>query len=216
MSAALVFAAAPVRATARLRRRLTTLDSAFVVAADAGAATAFELGFTPDLVVGDFDSIDPATLERLQARAVPMEVLPRDKDATDGELAIQRALQQQPSELLLVGFLGGPRLDQELASVLLLGRVDLPATLLDGANEGRVLRAGQTAEWSAEPAEIVSLIPLVENATGVRTHGLRWPLDGDKLRFGSTRGVSNEPCADRVAVSLENGLLLVTRHFPGD
>jgi len=48
----------------------------------------------------------------------------------------------------------------------------------------------------------------------VRTEGLRWSLGGETLRAGDTRGVSNEPVATQVSVSLGLGLLLVTRHFP--
>ena len=52
-------------------------------------------------------------------------------------------------------------------------------------------------------------------AEGVRTRGLRWPLDGEPLALGDTRAISNEPIDPAEArVSLERGLLLLTRHFP--
>jgi thiamine pyrophosphokinase len=164
------------------------------------------------VVVGDFDSIDPAVLGQLQD--ITVESYPRDKNATDGQLAIERALSAETDELVLVGFLGGPRLDQELANVLLLTTLSVATTLVDGSNECRLVRAGETWAWSAEPGEIVSLLPLGGDADGVRTHGLRWPLDDDTLIGGQTRGVSNEPVQARVGVSLASGCLLVTRHFP--
>ena len=43
-------------------------------------------------------------------------------------------------ELWLLGFLGGPRLDQALANVLLLAGLDAPAVVLDERNEARVVR----------------------------------------------------------------------------
>jgi thiamine pyrophosphokinase len=114
---------------------------------------------------------------------------------------------------VLVGFLGGPRLDHELANVLLLTRLPVPAVLVDGANECRALRSGEAWSWAAESGELVSLLPVSGEAQGVSTRGLRWALDGDSLALGDTRGVSNEPVADQVRVSLESGVLLVTRHF---
>jgi thiamine pyrophosphokinase len=196
-----------------LRARLALLCEPFVVAADRGAATAFAFGYTPDVVVGDLDSIDASTLAELSRRGVPIEKHPRDKDATDGQLAVERALDVGPSALWLLGFLGGPRLDQALANVLLLARVELAATLLDERNELVLLRPGRQHTWRAEPGEVVSLMPLGEDVHGVRTLGLRWPLDGDRLVVGETRGVSNEAVSDEVGVSVERGLLLVTRHF---
>jgi thiamine pyrophosphokinase len=62
--------------------------------------------------------------------------------------------------------------------------------------------------------EIVSLVPLDAQVAGVRTDGLRWRLDGDALPLGSTRGISNEPVAERVQVGVARGRLLVVRHFP--
>jgi thiamine pyrophosphokinase len=210
--AAIVFAAAGLEPTPRLRARLAPLDRAYVVAADAGATIALAFGFTPNVLIGDFDSLDAATLEALRARHVPLEAYPRDKDFTDGELAVQRALQEQPTELYLLGFLGGPRLDQALANVMLLTHITIPAILLDERNECRLLRGPATHTWQPEPSEVISLIPLTDVAS-VQTHALRWSLEGDALRVGETRGVSNEPAAAEVSVSLEQGLLLLTRHF---
>jgi thiamine pyrophosphokinase len=85
--------------------------------------------------------------------------------------------------------------------------------LLDEHNEVVLVRPGVSQTWRPEPHEIVSLLPLNGDAEGVQTHGLRWPLAGVRLRLGDTRGLSNEPIADEVAVSIELGLLLVTRYF---
>ncbi|TME31211.1 MAG: thiamine diphosphokinase [Chloroflexi bacterium] len=139
---AVVFAAAPLAATARLKSRLAQLEHPFVVAADGGAKTALAFGLRPDVVIGDLDSLDPATLREHERTSVQLETYPRDKDATDGQLAVERALAADPSQLILLGFLGGPRLDQALANVLVLRRVEIPAVLLDESNECILLRGG--------------------------------------------------------------------------
>ncbi len=210
----MVFAAAPLAATARLRSRLAQLEHPFVLAADGGARTALAFGLPPDVVIGDLDSLDAATRGELERTSVPLETYPRDKDATDGQLAVERALAADPGQLILLGFLGGPRLDQALANVLALLRVEIPAVLLDESNECILLRPGAEHVWRPEPGEVISLIPIQNAAEGVRTQGLRWALDGDRLGLGDTRGVSNEAVADEVSVAIERGLLLVTRHFP--
>jgi thiamine pyrophosphokinase len=210
-----VFAAAPLEATTRLRARLSALERPFVVAADDGATTALAFELTPDIVIGDLDSLSAATRERLEQAQVPVERYPRDKDATDGQIAIERALDRAPSTLVLLGFLGGPRLDQCVANVLLLTRVPIRAVLLDERNECTLLRPDQVCAWEPEVGEIVSLLPLLDDVDGVRTSGLRWRLNGERLSLGDTRGVSNEPVARRASVTIASGLLLITRNFPG-
>ena len=86
---------------------------------------------------------------------------------------------------------------------------------LVGERERRPLvRPGAPQTWQTEPDEVVSLLPLKGDANGVRTIGLRWPLAAETLHLGDTRGVSNESVAPTASVSIEQGLLLVTRHFP--
>jgi len=213
--AALVFAAAPLAPTPRVTARLAELAQPYVVAADGGAATALAFGFQPDVVVGDLDSIDAPVLADLRQRGVPFETHPRDKNATDGQLAIERALAIQPTRLWLLGFLGGPRLDQALAHVLFLARVGVPAVMLDERNECTLLLPGASHAWPTEPDEVISLIPLTAEVTGIQTAGLRWPLRGDHLQLGDTRAISNEPSASAARVSIQQGKLLLTRHFPG-
>jgi thiamine pyrophosphokinase len=211
--AAIVFAAAPLTPTPRLRTLLSQLANAFVVAADAGAAIALEFGLTPHVVIGDLDSVDQLTLTYLVQHEIPVEEYPRDKDATDGQLAIERVLKEHPTELWLLGFLGGPRLDQALANVFLLAQLEVPTVLLDERNECRLLRGPASHTWAPESSEVVSLLPLTEEVHDVRTVGLRWALQGDTLHRGDTRGISNEPAAAQASVSISQGMLLLTRHF---
>jgi thiamine pyrophosphokinase len=211
---ALVFAAAPLQPTPRLRARLADIAAPYVVAADDGAATALAFGYQPDVVIGDLDSLNAATRSELERRGVAFETYPRDKNATDGQLALERALQIQPIAVWLLGFLGGPRLDQSVANILLLTRIDAQIVLLDEMNECLLIRPHTHYRWHSDQKEIVSLIPLKGDVTQVNTEGLQWPLHREILHLGDTRGLSNEPISDEVSVSIGSGHLLLTRHFP--
>jgi thiamine pyrophosphokinase len=207
-----IFAGVPVRPTAGLRARLA--GAARVLAADGGANSALACGLPPDLVVGDLDSIAAETLAALRAAGTPLEEHPVDKDATDGELALRRALAWGATRITVVGALGGPRVDHALANVLLLARPELAGvavSLLDNANEVMLLRGGERVGWTGAIGELVSLLPLSGPADGIWTRGLRWPLTGDRLEFGATRGVSNEAIAPAVEARLDHGQLIVTR-----
>ena len=90
---------------------------AIVIAADSGLHQAELLGLRVDYVVGDLDSADPAALERARAAGAVVERHPVDKDATDLELAFDRA--RGVRRITVVGGSGG-RLDHFVANIALL------------------------------------------------------------------------------------------------
>jgi thiamine pyrophosphokinase len=211
-----IVAAAPLTPTPGLRARLA---GGRALAADGGARAALALGLRPELVIGDLDSIDGATLARLRELGTPIESYPTDKDATDSELALRRALDWGAREIIMAGGLGGDRLDHGLANVLLLTAPELAGrrvVLLDNRAEATLLRAGERYAWQGRAGELVTLLPIDGDAEGVTTHGLRWALAEARLARARTRGVSNETVSGRGWVCLERGCLLLVRTLAPD
>lgn len=181
----------------------------WVVAADAGLDHAYGLGLEVDLVVGDLDSVTPASLDRATASGVEVQRHPRDKDATDLALALDAAVERGACELLVVG-VGGGRPDHELANLLLLAApvyaaVDVEART--AAARFTVVRS-RPRRLLGRPGDVVTLLPVHGPALGVRTEGLRWSLEGDALEAASTRGVSNELSQPVATVVVGTGVLL--------
>jgi thiamine pyrophosphokinase len=177
-----------------------------VIAADGGSGHLREWGIEPHLVVGDLDSLGPAS--HVDERRV--ERHPRDKDKTDTELALERALASGADEIVLVGALGGPRIDHALANALLLAGPNASRVrIVRGAMTMRLVRGGERAALGGRTGDTVSLLAIGGDARGVRTEGLRYELRGETLGMGSSRGVSNEVSGPAAAVSLEEGALLV-------
>ena len=184
-----------------------------IVAADGGTEVALELGLEPAVVIGDLDSLPDELRARLEESQVKFVTYPAQKDETDTELAIHYALDAGASEIVLLGAVGD-RLDHTLANVLLLAMPELervPATLIAGSNQLWLLRGGAQLEFEGEAGDIVTLLPLGRDATGITTTGLQWTLDNATLSFGPARGVSNVMTAPLATVRLIDGLLLVTR-----
>ena len=188
------------------------LDRAeLVVAADGGAATLERIGRRPDRLVGDLDSVDASLVARLAEAGVPIDRHPTDKDATDTELALGHAVAGGATEIVLLGALGGDRLDHGLANLLLLANSEtarLPVRIVRGPTTGRVLHPG-TLALVGRVGDLVSLLPIGRDAAGVATDGLRWALDGATLQFGRSRGMSNEIVAAPASVEVREGTLLV-------
>jgi len=183
-----------------------------VIAADSGATWLAARGIRPDLVVGDMDSVDPALLERLAADGVTVERHPPDKDASDAELAVDRAVGAGANEVVIIGALAGGRLDHELANLLMLAD---PAwrganlRIVRGGTTARALHGGERIALRAGEGGLVTLLAIAGDAIGVRTQGLAYPLDGETLRMGRSRGLSNRVRRAPALVSLEGGTLLV-------
>jgi thiamine pyrophosphokinase len=190
-----------------------------VIAADSGAAWLAGIGVRPDVLIGDMDSIDPALLDRLAGEGSTIERHPPDKDQSDAELALQRAIDAGADDVLILGALGGERVDHELANLLLLadrGRPGSRLRIVRGGTTVRALRAGDRLELDGSEGDLVTLLAVDGDALGVRTLGLRFPLDGETLPLGRSRGLSNQVERIPASVSLERGTLLVieTRREP--
>ena len=182
-----------------------------VIAADRGADHALGAGLQVELAVGDFDSISSAGLEALERAGTRIERHPPTKDATDLELALDAAVALAPRRILVVGGAGG-RLDHLLGELSLLAsdvyaEIELDALLgratINVVRRERVL-AGATGE-------LVSLLPLHGPAVGVTTSGLVYPLGGETLLPGSSRGISNVFAGPEARIALESGVLLAVR-----
>ncbi len=176
---------------------------ATVIAADGGA----ELGGPIDLVVGDLDSISAETLAGIER----VERHPVDKDATDLELALAAALRFEPDRILVLGGAGG-RLDHLFGGLLLLAaqayaRVEVDAQI--GAAAVHVVRGERTLR--GDPGELISLLAVNGPASGVVTDGLVYPLRGETLEPGSSRGVSNVFAGSEARIGVGRGVLLAVR-----
>lgn len=191
-------------------------DGDRIIAADGGTARALAWGLLPHLVIGDLDSLPDADRERLAALGCRFLVHPQAKDETDLELALAHAAGEGADELVVLGALGG-RLDHSLANVLLLtlpGLAGCRVRIVDGEEEAFLVRGGGAAAVCGRPGDRVSLLPLGGDARGVTASGLAWPLRGETLRFGHSRGVSNEMLSSQAEVTVEEGLLLVVHGPP--
>jgi thiamine pyrophosphokinase len=188
---------------------------ASVIAADGGLEHARALGLDVELVVGDLDSVDAANVTRAETAGVRVIRHPAAKDATDLELALDEALGRRPQRILVLAGDGG-RLDHLLATLLLLGSRRYEGVTIDaeiGPARAHVIRTERALDGAI--GETVSLLALHGRADGVWTEGLLYPLAGEPLEPGSSRGVSNVFAAETARVRVESGVLIAVRPEAG-
>ena len=181
----------------------------YIICADGGTRHALALKLKPDLVIGDMDSVQKGHWQKLKTSGISIELFPRDKNETDLELAINRAIDMKPEQIVIVAALGG-RLDHTLGNITLLTDVRLStfdARLDDGVEE--ILLCRNQAQVQGRNGDIVSLIPWQGAVIGVQTKDLKWPLNNETLYPDKTRGISNEMTGETASVSIGSGLLLI-------
>jgi thiamine pyrophosphokinase len=186
----------------------------FVIAADGGFAKALAAGARVDLVVGDFDSLDPDRWEELARSGADVRQYPAAKDWSDLELALDEALKRKPDEIVILGALGR-RLDHELTNIHLLERglsEHVPVILVDGSQSVRLVDDSHEVAGAAV-GDLVSLIPISESVRAT-TSGLAYPLRDEVLQRAASRGVSNVVSSLPVTVDVSSGRLLVIHGRP--
>jgi thiamine pyrophosphokinase len=184
----------------------------YVVAADGGAFALERWKILPHLVVGDMDSLGDAGVERMARQGVPVAKFSAAKDESDLELAVAQAIEVGATEIVLLGALGGDRLDHETANLLLLADPGYDGVRLEarrGALRVRPVRGEGSLSLAGPVGALVTLLPVNGDADGVTTKGLRFPLRDETLRFGRARGLSNEVISLPATVTVSKGSLLV-------
>lgn len=159
-----------------------------------------------DETVGDMDSVlgevDPA----------PSVVYPKEKDQTDGELALERMLVlHAEGKIDRVEIYGGDgkREDHFLGNLHLLYRfakAGLPCTMY--TNHSRLIAFEEGVTLTGMKGETISLLPLGSAVEIQKTTGLKYGADNLTLAYGSCRGISNVAIDESVEITLKKGLLL--------
>ena len=175
---------------------LRTVDyaDAFLVAVDRGLAVMSELGLTPDLFVGDGDSVVPELLAGLNRERTQVVVLPAHKDVSDLEAAFDllATMERHGSVLVLAG-LGG-RLDHCLFNLQLAARHLTAFEDIRFEDDRCLVRplAGSNA-LELLSGTTVSFLPVTPEVDLSLT-GFGYPLSHAVVQLGSTRTLSNVAC----------------------
>ncbi|MDI3269110.1 MAG: thiamine diphosphokinase [Bacillota bacterium] len=203
-------------------------EGASLLCADTGVDHARALGLVPQVLVGDWDSASPQSLQWAKDRGAEIHTHPVVKDASDLELAFQFLLQKHgledrhgtlskkeaaPSLELHVFGATGARLDQTMASLLLLPLMEEKGVTVHLHAPGWLIRAlgpfRPRLTLPARPGALLSLVPLDPYCRGVTLEGTRYPLQEAVLSRSSTLATSNEVKESSVSVTLREGILLL-------
>lgn len=176
-------------------------ENDYIICADGGYDHAVKMGLSPDILIGDFDSVSelPKTSEIIK--------YPARKDFTDGELAVKYAIEHGFDDVLLLA-MTGDRADHTITDILLLTQCK-NGCIADDNNEIYLLRDSVTV--SGRKGDTVSIVPVGGDVGGITTHNLEYPLCNETLYFGESRGVSNVMTAEECVITAKKGIGLVIK-----
>ncbi|MBC8065741.1 MAG: thiamine diphosphokinase [Chlorobia bacterium] len=174
----------------------------FVIAADGAANRLIDSGASPDLIVGDLDSLEPihaSTHARVKADL--------DQETTDCDKLLIYVQENLPdSDLSIVG-IEGDRFDHVLASLHSIARISPNSRLILRDGVAWFVRLGQEVIASTKPDQTMSLIPITD-CTGVELTGVAWPPKTEISPLGAT-SISNQATGDHVRAKIMTGMALL-------
>lgn len=181
------------------------MKDSFVICADGGLDIALKNKITPDLIIGDFDSVKSELPKGIEAIRLNTE-----KDDTDMMAAIKEGIKRGYKEFELICALGG-RFDHSFANFCALQYLALQGCkALIAAKDCRVflLTSGRLA-LSKLKGSTVSVFPFGADSCTVSYEGLKYPLNKAKLSSNSPIGVSNEIITDDAQIIIHGGNALI-------
>lgn len=183
-----------------------------VIAADGGYDALMRFGITPDIVLGDFDSLAGGYPTGGFGGKFEVVRHPIEKDDTDTGLAVKVGFERGYKSFELYGCLGGERFDHSIATIQILAFIAENGGVgvaFDGDTRVTVIKNGEKT-FDDGLAGDLSVFAFGGKCTGVTLENVKYTLENASLCPSFPLGVSNSFIKGRKArVSVQSGTLLV-------
>jgi thiamine pyrophosphokinase len=186
-------------------------DAQLIICADGGAGHLRALNILPNVLIGDFDSIDSKDKLFFENKKIKTITFPSKKNHSDTELCVSYAIEQKATEITLLG-VTGTRLDHTMANISLLtklAKLKISARIIDKNNEIHIVT--DRLQLQGRPGDLFSILPITQKVTGVTLKGLEYPLVKATIKMGSSLGLSNVFKKNSASIFVEKGILIVTK-----
>lgn len=183
--------------------------SDYIIGIDKGLECLYKENIEPDIIVGDFDSVDRNILDKIITSKKELLKYPPEKDYTDTQLAVNKALEMMADEIVILGGTGS-RVDHSMANIGLLYQCmkkGKRAYIKDVNNT--LFMIDKNSYLEAKEFQIFSLVAFGGFVKKLNIKGAKYELNNYDLFPQDNITISNEFIGERVKVSFETGDLLV-------
>lgn len=189
-------------------KSLCTSDD-FIVCADSGYSFAKKAGLTPNLIIGDFDSLK----EELPQNTEVVK-LNTHKDDTDTEHCVMECIRRGYKDFLLLGSIGG-RTDHtfaNIATLAFLSEYNYNGIARNNGEEIRILKEG-SYEMNNKKGLIFSVFPYGCESVNVTYKGAEYMLNNKTLTYNVSRGISNVFVDDNAEITINRGRAILLTYY---
>lgn len=180
--------------------------------ADGAANFLFAHGISPNVLIGDMDSIDKNVLDYFVNQNIDIIRMPTEKDETDGQLIIEEAVKKEPDEIIVMGGMGN-RLDHSLGNLQVLLKCAKTGIFIRHLSETEeIFVACSKTIVLGNKGDTVSVIPFSEN-TIVSYKGLKYMLNDFNIPLDAPLGISNVMETDFVEIDVIKGAVIIFHYF---
>ena len=175
-----------------------------IVAADGGYEHLKNAGITPDVCIGDFDSLGYVPSGENVIK------LPVEKDDTDIIAASRWARDNGYNEIYLYGVLGGSRFSHSLASIqtlLFIDSLGMKGRII-GDNSVITVLSNDKIEIPKMEKGDVSVFSMTESSI-VSLKGLKYLLDEYEIKNTFPLGASNSFIGEKAEISVHKGTCII-------
>ena len=195
------------------KRIVLDANTSFVIGVDRGLDFLYNLGVIPNLIVGDFDSVDKEIISYYSSnhKHVPILNCTPKKDASDTEIALGMSIEMGHDNIIIIGGTG-KRLDHFWSNVQILKLAldaGVDAEIIDSRNRIRLIKDSFCLSKNEAFGNYFSLFPLGGIVSNLTIKGAKYPLSSYSLSPYTSRCVSNEFSADRVDIGFDNGIIVL-------
>ncbi|MDD2371326.1 MAG: thiamine diphosphokinase [Firmicutes bacterium] len=176
----------------------------YIIGVDGGCDILYQYDILPNLIIGDFDSINKDVLDFFVNKNIEIIKLASEKDVTDGEASVEEGFKRGCSELLICAPSFFLETDHILGNIFLLSKYN--NTKIINENEIiRIINPGNL-QINKNTGTTVSFIPLEKSLIILK--GMKY--NGKfEVELGDTLTLRNKIVEDNAEVSLLNGKILI-------
>lgn len=190
-------------------------DEIIYIGADHGAISLLEANIIPHAAVGDFDSVTKAEWQLIQQKVKDVEGFQAEKNETDTELAILKAIDTQPNRIIITGVTGG-RLDHYESNLHTVYRLQaqypsIPMYIVNPTNSLQFLQAGEHRIENEPFYKYLSFYPFGGVVKNMTLRGVKYETTDLDIPIGSGRFTSNEIVSETATVAFTEGICLMIR-----
>lgn len=185
-------------------------ENSYVICCDGGIKNFYNSQVLPDIVVGDFDSIDDEGKNLIKEKNIKIKTYNPIKNYTDTEIALNMLLENKYDEIIILAATG-TRMDHTVANIFYLQKLygKVNSFMVDNHNLIFYVEKGKYT-FQRNNYKYISMISISEEMT-YSTNGMKYEVDNLKISTSELKGISNEIVDTEAIITVHNGRGFIIR-----